>query len=132
MRMTRNVDYHASELCYCKRFPVLPIEVICADYPNWIEDFICSGNLCRLPEFLLTWLQIQLGFSRSLGSEISNEANKSAMLNAEWTIAAHSAVLHLPKMKYQYFVSGCCKQNVIFSGTSHQNRAYLDNISTNL
>ena len=25
----------------------------------------------------------------------------------------------------------CCKQNAIFSGTRHQNRSYLDNISTN-
>ena len=71
------------------------------------------------------------GFSRSLGSATSNAANKSAMLNAEWTIAARRAVLRLAQMKYRCFVSEWCKQNAIFSGTSHQNRAYLDNIWTN-
>ena len=74
---------------------------------------------------------IQLGFSRSLGSATSSEANKSAMRRAEWTIAARRAVLRLAQIKYRYFVSERCKQNAIFSGTSHQNKAYLDNISTN-
>ena len=74
---------------------------------------------------------IQLGFSRSLGSAISNEANKSAMWRAERTIAARSAVLRLAQIKYRYFVSEHCKQNAVFSGTSHQNKAYLDNVSTN-
>ena len=53
------------------------------------------------------------------------------MLSAEWTIPASSAVLRLAQMKYQYFVSERGKQKAIFSGTSHQNWAYLDNISTN-
>ena len=75
---------------------------------------------------------IQLGFSRSLGSATSNEANKSAMRRAEWTIAARRAVLRLAQIKYRYFVSERCKQNAIFSGTRHQDKAYLDNISTNL
>ena len=74
---------------------------------------------------------IQLGFSRSLGSATSSEANKSAMRRAEWTIAARRAVLRLAQIKYRYFVWERCKQNAIFSGTSHQNKAYLDNISTN-
>ena len=34
---------------------------------------------------------IQLGFSRSLGRVTSNEANKSAMLRAEWTTTARRA-----------------------------------------
>ena len=38
---------------------------------------------------------IQLGFSRSLGSATSNEANKSAMRRAEWTSTARRAVLRL-------------------------------------
>ena len=66
---------------------------------------------------------IQLGFSRSLGSTTSHEANKSAMLRAEW--------LRLAQMKHRYFVPERCKENSIFSGTSHQNRSYLDNVSTN-
>ena len=74
---------------------------------------------------------IELGFSCSQGSTTSNEANKSAMLRAEWTITARRAVLRLAQMKYRYFVPERCKQNAIFSGTSHQNRSYLDNISTN-
>ena len=37
----------------------------------------------------------------------------------------------MAQMKYRYFVPEHCKQNAIFSGTSHQNRSYLDNISTN-
>ena len=69
---------------------------------------------------------IQLGFSRSLGS-----ANKSAMRRAKWTITARRARLRLAQMKYRYFVPECCKQNAIFKGTSHQNRSYLENISTN-
>ena len=77
---------------------------------------------------------IQLGFLRSLGSAAFNEANKSAMLRTEGTITASRAVLRLAQMKYQYFVPEHwehCKQNAIFSGTSFQNRSYLDNISTN-
>ena len=42
---------------------------------------------------------IQLGFSLSLGSVISNEADKSTMRSAEWTITASQAVLHLAQMK---------------------------------
>ena len=38
---------------------------------------------------------IQLGFSRSLGSMTSNEANKRVMLHTEWTISASLAVLRL-------------------------------------
>ena len=38
---------------------------------------------------------IQLDFSRSLDSVKSNEANKSAMLCAEWTITERQAVLSL-------------------------------------
>ena len=74
---------------------------------------------------------IQLGFSRSLGSATSNEANKSAMRRAEWTIAARRAVLRLAQIKYRYLVPERCKKNAIFSGTNHQNKAHLDNISTN-
>ena len=74
---------------------------------------------------------IQLGFSRSIGSATSNAANKSAMLRAEWTIAARRAVLCLAQMKCRYFVRECCKHNAIFSDTSHQDRTYLDNVSTN-
>ena len=74
---------------------------------------------------------IQLDFLRSLGSATSNEANKSAMLRAEWTIAARRAVLCLAQMKYRYFVPEYCKHNKIFSDTSHQDRTYLDNVSTN-
>ena len=74
---------------------------------------------------------MQLGFSRSLGSAAFNEANKSAMLRADWTITTRRAVLRLAQIKYRYFVPERCKQNAIFSSTSHQNRAYLDNISTN-
>ena len=73
---------------------------------------------------------IQLGFLLSLGSVTSNEANKSAMWRAEWTITARRAVLLLAQMKYRYFDPESCEQNSIFSGTSHQNRSYLGNIST--
>ena len=75
---------------------------------------------------------IQLSFSRSPGSTTSNEAIKSAMLCAEWTIATRWAVLRLAQMKYGFFVPERCKQNAIFSGTSHQNRIYLDNVSTEI
>ena len=74
---------------------------------------------------------IQLGFSRSLGSATLNDANKSAMLRAEYTITAQRAVLSLAQMKYRYFVSECCSQDAIFSDTGHQNRSYLENVSTN-
>ena len=67
---------------------------------------------------------IQLGFSRSLGSV-------SAMLRTEWTITPRRAVLYLAQMKDRYFVPKRCNQNAIFSGTSHQNRSHLDDISTN-
>ena len=82
---------------------------------------------------------IQLGFSRSQGSTTLNDANKSVMLRAEWTITSRQAVLRLAQMKYRYFVlERCqmkyryfvlerCQQNTIFSGTSHQKRTYLDN-----
>ena len=73
----------------------------------------------------------QLGFSRSLGSATTNEANKSTMLRAEWTITVRRAVLRLAQMKHRYFVPERCNQIAIFSGTSHQNRSYLDKISTN-
>ena len=46
---------------------------------------------------------IQLGYSRSLGSATSDEANKRAMLRAEWTITARRAVLRLAQMKRRYF-----------------------------
>ena len=59
---------------------------------------------------------IQLGFLLSLGSATSNEANKRAMLRAEWTITARRAVLRLAQMKYRYFDPESCKQNAIFSG----------------
>ena len=63
---------------------------------------------------------IQLGFLLSLGSATSNEANKRAMLRAEWTngrtITARRAVLCLAQMKYRYFDPESCKQNAIFSG----------------
>ena len=58
---------------------------------------------------------IQLGFSRPLGCATSDEAYKSVMLRAEWTITKRQAVLYLVKMKFQYFVLECCKQNTIFS-----------------
>jgi hypothetical protein len=74
---------------------------------------------------------IQLCFLLSLGSATSNETNKSAMLRAEWTITARRAMLRLAQMKYRYFDPESCKKNAIFSGTSHQNRSYLGNISTN-
>ena len=68
---------------------------------------------------------IRFGFLLSLGSTTtSNEANKSAMLRAEWTIIARQAELRLVQMKYRYFDPERCKQNAIFSGTSHQNRSY--------
>ena len=65
---------------------------------------------------------IQLDFLRSLGSATSNEANKSAMRRAEWTITARRAVLRLAQMKHRYFVPERCKQIAIFSDTSHPNR----------
>ena len=90
------------------------------------QNSTCGGEISMVQS-------IQLGFrvSRSLGSATSNEANKSAMLRAEWTTTARRAVLRFVQMKYRYFVPECCKQNAIFSGTSNQNRSYLDNISTN-
>ena len=68
---------------------------------------------------------LQIGSSRSLGSWTSNK-----LLRAK-TIIARQAVLHLAQMKYRYFVQECCKQNAIFSDTSHQNRSYSNNILTN-
>ena len=61
----------------------------------------------------------------------SNEADKIAMRRAEWTITARRAVLRLAQTKHRYFVPEHCKQIAIFSGTSHQKRSYLGNISTN-
>ena len=52
---------------------------------------------------------IQLGFLLSLGSVTSNEANKSAMWRAEWTITVRQAVLSLAQIKYQYFDPERCK-----------------------
>ena len=57
--------------------------------------------------------------SRLLGSATSNEANKSAIRRAEWTITARRAVLRLAQMKYPYFVPEHCKQNAIGSDTGH-------------
>ena len=74
---------------------------------------------------------IQLGFSHSLSSATSNEANKSSMLHTEWTITTHRAVLRWAKTKYRYFVTERCNQNAIFPGKIHQNRSYLENVSTN-
>ena len=74
---------------------------------------------------------IQLGFSCSLGATTANVPYKSAMRCAEWTITARRALLCLAQMKYRYFFPERCKQNASFSGTSHQNGSYLDNISTN-
>ena len=47
---------------------------------------------------------IQLGFSRSLGSWTSNEAKKSTMRSAEWTITARRAMHRLAQMKNRFFV----------------------------
>ena len=92
---------------------------------NW------PGKTQRLQWEISIVQSIQLGFSRSLGSTTSNEAYKSAMRRAEWTITARQAVLHLAQMKYRYFVPERWKQNAIFSDTSHHNRAYLYNVLTN-
>ena len=48
-------------------------------------------------------MSIQLCFLLSLGSRTSNEANKSTILQAEWIITVHRAVLRLAQMKYRYF-----------------------------
>ena len=67
---------------------------------------------------------MQFGFLPSLGSATSNEANKSVMQPAEWTIIERK--LCSPsgaQMKYRYFDPESCKQNAIFSGTSYQNRS---------
>ena len=72
---------------------------------------------------------IQLDFLLSLGTATSNDAKKSAMRRAEWTITARRAVLRLTQMKYRYFHPEHCNQNTFFSGTSHQNRSYLCNIT---
>ena len=52
-------------------------------------------------------------------------------MKLEWIITARQAVLRLAQIKYRYFVPERCKLNAIFSGTSHQNRSCLDNISKN-
>ena len=84
---------------------------------------------------LNAWRGRSLSFSRfssvSRVTVTSNEANKSAMRCAKWTITARRAVLRLVQMKYRYFVPECCKQNAIFSVTSYHNRSYLVNVSTN-
>ena len=92
---------------------------------------LCAGKLLGPKktfggETLIVQL-IQLCFLHSLGSATSNKANMSTMLRAEWIIFACRAMLHLAKMKYQNFIPESCKQNAIFSGTSHQDRSYLDN-----
>ena len=50
------------------------------------------------------------------------------MRRAEWTLL-RAELCSVAKMKYRYFVPERCKHNAIFF--SHQNRSYLDNISTN-
>ena len=72
---------------------------------------------------------IQLGFSRSLGSATSNEANKSAMRRAVHHHRGPSRAPFGPN-EYPCFVLECCNQNAIFSVTGYHNRSYLDNIST--
>ena len=73
-------------------------------------------------------LDCSVDFSSVSGSATSNEANKSAMRREEWAITARQAVFRLAQMKYRYFVPEDCKQNAIFSGSSHQNRSCLPNI----
>ena len=99
-----------------------------------LENTTCSrgtdqAKLIAWREKISIVLPIQLasGFSRSLGSATSIEAYKSAMLSAEQTITASQAALCLAQMKYRYFISERCKQNVIF----YEKRSYLNNISTN-
>ena len=71
----------------------------------------------------------QLGFSRSSGSSTSNEANKSAMRRAEWTITApfgtNEMSIFCPSMLQAERNFFRCKP------LSDQNRSYFDNISTN-
>ena len=71
---------------------------------------VTRGRTCRrsghVEGEISIFQSIQLGFSRSLGSATSNEANKSAMWRAEWTrtiAAARSAVLRWAQIKYRYF-----------------------------
>ena len=80
---------------------------------------------------------IQYGFSRSLGSATSNEANHKSLcnLNAARRVPVdhHSApssalFAKLAQMKNQYFLPECYKKNAIFSVTSYHNRSYLNNI----
>ena len=102
---------------------------------EWRKCYLRAGNRPSKNQSVQVEISIaqsiQLDFLRSLGSTTSNEANKSAMLRSEWTITTRQAVLRLAQMKYRYFVPERCKQNAIFSDTFHQNRSYLDNISTN-
>ena len=42
-----------------------------------------------------------------------------------------SALRRLVQMRHRDFVTQCCKQNAIFSDTSHPSRSFLDNMSTN-
>ena len=56
----------------------------------------------RVEGEILIFQLIQLCFSRSLGSATSNEANKSTMLRAEWTIATRSAVISKLACTYLY------------------------------
>ena len=82
----------------------------------------CAGNRLskthRVEGEISIFQLIKLSVSRSLGTVVRsaafNEANKSVMRRAEWTITARRAVLRLGQMKYRYFVPERCKQNAIF------------------
>ena len=100
-----------------------------------LENATCALGNCgnqpsktqRVEGGILMVQSVQLGFSHSLGSATSNEANKSAMVRAEWSITARQAMLRLAQMNYWCFVPENCKQNAqFFSGTGHQNRPNLD------
>ena len=54
--------------------------------------------------------------------------NLSTVLCAGLITTERQAVLCLAQMNYWYFVPELCKQTAIFSGASHQNRSYLNNI----
>ena len=92
------------------------------------QNSTCGGEISMVQS-------IQLGFrvSRSLGSATSNEANKSAMLRAEWTTTARRAPSGAPfrPNEISIFCLRTLQAERHFSGTSNQNRSYLDNISTN-
>ena len=77
-----------------------------------------SGNWTsktRWVEAKISMIQsIQLGFSRSLDSATSNEANKSAMLRAEWTITARRAVLRLAQWNIDIFSQNTASRTQFF------------------